>query len=344
MTLPAAAAQAIPKGAQKLGFDQLYAPIAPAMETLSRLLESQKDDFEPEIRELVTYTLANSGKRLRPILLFYTGMSHEGQISGELVKAAAVVEMVHVATLVHDDVLDSAELRHRKATVAQKNGNAVAVLLGDTLFAHALKLASEFSSVAVCRLVASATQQVCSGEISQTLQRGNPEISRAGYYRIIELKTAELFRAACALGAELGGYGDLDVRAASDFGKHLGVAYQIFDDFADLFGQESKIGKTLGTDLSSGKVTLPMILLKEQLSDERFVSLFDNARRGVDSAQSEFLDALRCDAVMTGVIEEFEAHILSAKIALNRYDGRYASDYLNLICDLVTTQVQSMVE
>lgn len=269
-------------------------------------------------------------------------MSADGRVSADLVKAAAVVEMVHVATLVHDDILDSAELRHRKETVAQKYGNAVAVLLGDALFSHALKLATEFSSVTVCRLVASATELVCSGEISQTLQRGNPDISRERYFRIIELKTAELFRAACALGAELGGFSEIDIKAASTFGRHLGIAYQIFDDFADLFGQESKIGKTLGTDLRSGKITLPMILLQERLGDLKFRRLFDAVREGNEVVEAEFFDELRCDAVMDGVLNEFESQITSAKDALSHYAGRYAHDYLTLICELVSMQVRGM--
>jgi octaprenyl-diphosphate synthase len=139
------------------------------------------------------------------------------------------------------------------------------VLLGDALLAHAVHLAAQYPAPDICRIVSDATRRVCSGEIAQTLHRGDTAITLAAYRRIIDLKTAELFRVSCLLGSRLAGFDAGFVEAASAFGGRLGVAYQIYDDLADFFGEEKRIGKTLGTDLAGGKITLPLLVLLEKL-------------------------------------------------------------------------------
>ena len=153
---------------------------------------------------------------------------------------------------------------------AREFGPVAAVLLGDALFAPALHLATQFPTTEICAAVSESTRRVCAGEIVQTLRRGSLNITLADYQRIIDLKTAELFRVSCFLGAKLSGAEPTCVEAAARFGRHLGIAYQIYDDLADYFGNEARIGKTLGTDLASGKLTLPLITLSERLpADER---------------------------------------------------------------------------
>ena len=182
-------------------------------------------------------------------------------MSEDLVRVAGVVEMVHLATLVHDDIMDRAEIRRNCRTAAREFGTDAAVLLGDALFSQALYVAAQFPTTEVCRLVAESTRKVCSGEIMQTLRRRDLNISLAEYRRMIDLKTAELFRVACLLGARLSGHIAPFVEAADRFGHHLGIAYQLYDDLADFVGEEQRIGKTLGTDLATGKLTLPSWLM-----------------------------------------------------------------------------------
>lgn len=213
---------------------------------------------------MADYCIDTSGKRIRPSLVFLSGW-RDDVVSPELVKVAAVVELVHLATLVHDDIMDEAELRRGRQTAVRSFGPEAAVLLGDALFAHALHLAAQFPTTAVCSAVGESTRRVCAGEIIQTMRRGTADISRADYFRIIDLKTAELFRVSCQLGASLGGYGEAFAQAAAVYGGQLGIAYQIYDDLADFFGEERKIGKTLGTDLVSGKLTLPLLELQAAL-------------------------------------------------------------------------------
>ncbi len=231
--------------------------VQPHLAEFERFFSGQVETFEPHLRELVRYVFANQGKRIRPSLVFCSGWTDNGRIVPDQVYAAAVVELIHLATLVHDDVLDGAALRHQLPTVSDKFGASVAVLLGDALLTQALKIASDSLSIEVCRAMAAATRRVCAGEIHQTLERGNPRFSVNEYFEVIAMKTGELFGVSCLLGARVAGHPEEFVDAATRFGLQLGIAYQLFDDLADFCGDEGKIGKTLGTDLASGKFTLP---------------------------------------------------------------------------------------
>jgi octaprenyl-diphosphate synthase len=160
--------------------------------------------------------------------------------------------------------MDEAEIRRGKLTLAANWGNEIAVLFGDCLFAQALKLAASFSTPEVCRAVAMATNTVCTGEILQTQHRRNFPISRREYFRIIEMKTAELFTLSCDLAAFLGGAKPEERAALREFGAAFGTAYQVYDDCVDLFGSEADAGKSLGTDLAKGKLTWPLLLAWER--------------------------------------------------------------------------------
>lgn len=252
----------VSSGAQD--FASVFSMLKPHMAALDVFLHAQLEEFEPEIREMADYCIDTSGKRIRPALVFTSGWRNV-EISSDLVRIAAVVELVHLASLVHDDIMDDAEVRRNRPTATRTYGPTAAVLLGDALFSHALNLATRFPTTEVCQAVSESMRRVCAGEIIQTLRRGSTNISHADYQRIIDLKTAELFRVSCHLGARYGGFPDAFVKAAGDFGRHLGIAYQVYDDLADFFGDEKRIGKTLGTDLASGKITLPLESLMERL-------------------------------------------------------------------------------
>ncbi len=254
-------------------FAPVFALLEPHMAELDRYLRGQLGSFEPEIRTMADYCIDTSGKRIRPALVFLSGWRGAAQVNPDLVRVAAVVELVHLATLVHDDIMDEADLRRNRRTAGREYGSTAAVLLGDALFSHALHLATQFPTTEICAAVSESTRRVCAGEIVQTLRRGTTNITRADYQRIVDLKTAELFRVSCFLGARLAGSSPEFVDAASRFGRHLGIAYQIYDDLVDFFGDESRIGKTLGTDLASGKLTLPLIGLLERLPAAEAVEL-----------------------------------------------------------------------
>lgn len=214
------------------------------------------------VNSLVEHVAGYRGKRLRPALLLLTAKA-VGGVRHEHLVLAAVVEMIHTATLVHDDVLDEALVRRHKATVNAEWGNETSVLLGDYLFTHAFHLASSLDSTLACRLIGRATNIVCEGELHQIHHRGNLELTEQEYLDIIDGKTAELCAVSCQLGAHFAGATPTVEEALVRYGRHLGLAFQIADDLLDLLGEERDTGKTLGSDVEHQKPTLPIIWVLE---------------------------------------------------------------------------------
>lgn len=297
-------------------FNEIFARIGPQMAALDRFMRDQVDRFEPEIRAMAAYCLDTTGKRLRPTLVFVSGWQGDGVVSDELVRAAGVVEMVHLATLVHDDIMDRAEIRRSRRTAAREYGPDAAVLLGDALFSQALHVAAQFPTPEVCRVVAESTRKVCSGEIMQTLRRRDLNISLADYERMIDLKTAELFRVSCYLGSRISGQSPEFVAAAASFGRHLGVAYQIYDDLVDFLGEEGRIGKTLGTDLATGKLTLPLMLLLEKLPSAERVELRQSLHEGRPLGLAASVERMRELGIAADVAEAINRELGLARAAL----------------------------
>jgi octaprenyl-diphosphate synthase len=244
----------------------LYAPIAAELAQVEALLRAQLRSDYPFVDELVRYGCLLGGKRLRPALLLLTAKAIGGQVTREHLTLAAVVEMIHTATLVHDDVLDESKMRRHLATVNARWDNEASVLLGDFLFTHAFYLASTLDSVVGCRLIGRATNIVCEGELRQKGSRGDFSLSEAEYLQIIEAKTAELTAVSCRLGALFAGATEPLVEELDGFGRDLGIAFQIADDLLDVLGDEQSTGKSLGTDLEKQKPTLPIIRALELAS------------------------------------------------------------------------------
>ena len=242
---------------------KIVEPAEPFLEAVTQQLMRQARDFDPQIVPYAEHALNGSGKHLRPMLVALAAGCF-GKPNESHVTAAVIIEMVHLATLVHDDVMDEAEIRRGSPTVAAKWGNEIAVLFGDCLFAQALKLASSFPTTEVCRAVSLATNTVCSGEILQTQQRRNFPAARRDYFRVIGMKTGELFTLSCDLAGFLSGATPEQRAALREFGAAVGTAYQVYDDCVDLFGSEADAGKSLGTDLAKGKLTWPLLLAWEQ--------------------------------------------------------------------------------
>jgi octaprenyl-diphosphate synthase len=252
-----------PKADPNRSWKNLVEPLQPFLESVTQRLLRQAGDFDPQIVSYAQYALNGNGKHLRPTLVALAANAVSG-ISDAHVTAAVIIEMVHLATLVHDDVMDEAEVRRGQLTLAANWGNEIAVLFGDCLFAQALKLAASFPTPEVCRAVAMATNTVCTGEILQTQQRRKFQISHRDYFRVIEMKTAELFTLSCDLAAFLGDANAKQRAALREFGAAFGTAYQVYDDCVDLFGSEIAAGKSLGTDLAKGKLTWPVLLAWER--------------------------------------------------------------------------------
>jgi len=258
-----AVAVAAPAKEAPHSWKQIVEPVEPFLEAVARQLAEQVQTFDPEIAAYAQYALTNQGKQLRPALVALSAGS-VGRPNDNLITVAVIIEMVHLATLVHDDVMDEAVLRRQRPTLAANWGNQISVLLGDCLFAHALQLAASFPTPEICRAVSAATKTVCSGEILQTHRQRKFQFSREEYFKVLEMKTAELFALSCELGGWLCGATAPERAGLRQFGLALGTAYQIYDDCLDLFGSEALVGKSLGTDLATGKLTLPVLVALER--------------------------------------------------------------------------------
>jgi octaprenyl-diphosphate synthase len=239
---------------------EVLASIAPELAETDRIFADELRSRFPFVQTLVEHTADFQGKRLRPALVLLTARACGGLKHDHCV-LAAVVEMVHTATLVHDDVLDESVIRRHAATVNAEWGNETAVLLGDYLFSHAYHLAASLETTLACRWIGQATNLVCEGEMQQVDSRGNLDLDEPAYFDIIRGKTAELTAVCCRLGAHYAGMSPDTVATLEGYGRDLGVAFQIADDVLDLWGDERTTGKTLGTDLEKKKLTLPVIRL-----------------------------------------------------------------------------------
>lgn len=324
------------------GLASLLAMNAASMGALEILLNEQVASFEPEVREYAAYCLGTSGKRLRPLLVFLSGWQGPEKVDPDLVKVAAVIEMVHMATLVHDDIMDGAAVRRGRATVSERDGPSVAVLLGDALFARAVVLSTQFPGTQVCSRVAEATQRVCSGEIIQTLGAAGSAPSRSRYERVIDLKTAELFSVACELGSTLGGGSSEHVRAAAAFGRHLGVAYQIYDDLADFAGDPAQIGKTLGTDWKSGKFTLPVFELLERMHGTSAAELLGMLGSGDPAKLGRVTESMREQGVFEAVLDRIHAELAMARGAFESVPGTSMRSPLFDLCSALESQAEKL--
>jgi octaprenyl-diphosphate synthase len=325
-------------------FAGVFSLLGPHLAELDRFLHGQLAAFEPEIRAMADYCIDTSGKRIRPALVFLSGWSGPDSVAPQAVRAAAVIELVHLATLVHDDIMDAAEVRRSRRTAARAYGPTAAVLLGDALFAHALNLATQFPGADVSIAVSEAARRVCAGEIVQTLRRGSTDVTPADYRRIIELKTAELFRVSCFLGAHLSGLEAGYAEAAGRFGRHLGIAYQIYDDLADFFGEEKRIGKTLGTDLASGKLTLPLFGLLEALAGPEQAALIEEIAGRQPPQFALRLSQMDQLGIFGSVAAAIDEELARAAAALQDWAEAPPTPLLLKLVDVLRAQVHALRE
>ncbi|HRQ71543.1 MAG TPA: polyprenyl synthetase family protein [Phycisphaerales bacterium] len=257
---------------QLIEVDDRLAPVqgvlADALARVEARFDEQLASDLPAVRELCAHVERYRGKMLRPTLVVLSALAADPRaarrpeathVTDAHVTVAAVCEMVHMATLVHDDVLDEAENRRRGRTVNHLYGNEAAVILGDYLIASAFELCTQLDSVSSARLIGGVSMTTCAGELLQLRFRDDYSIDEQTYFEIVERKTAALIAASCELGALHSNPNPESARLLAEFGRRLGVAFQVQDDLLDLTGEEAIVGKSLGRDLAKGKLTLPMI-------------------------------------------------------------------------------------
>lgn len=268
------------------------------------------ESLDKRVQYLVDFVLNNKGKRLRPLLVHSCCDIKTRHTFDNVIKASIIVELIHIATLIHDDVIDNASVRRNQATLHNITKANEAILVGDILFSHALEMASSFPDTMVCREVASAVKLTCMGEVSQSFAQCNYDTTLEEYENILIGKTGKLFACACRLGARLSNQKINVVGSVERFAENLGLAYQLYDDTIDVFGSESNAFKTLKTDLKTGKVTLPVIVLlgscckEEKQPIVEMLSNYDaNANKLDEIFEAYFIKQKCCDTIADKINE-----------------------------------------
>jgi octaprenyl-diphosphate synthase len=311
-----------------------FAPIARELEEVERILAQAIRNDDAGIKELVEHISQYRGKRLRPTLLLLTGLAC-GSVTPSHCLLAAVIELIHTATLVHDDVLDGALVRRHVATVNSRWGTQTSVLMGDYLFTHAFHLCTTLGNIRVCQIIGQATNRTCEAELLQCLEQGNLALSEPAYLRIIEGKTAELISCSARLGAMMSGMSDEVADQLAHFGRLLGLAFQIADDLLDLVGDETTTGKSLGTDVDQRKMTLPLIRLLNGQAN----GVASKVRQILTGAGNHKREALRPYLIESGAIAGAQAraeeYARAACRDLECLPDSATRDILTLICNRV---------
>ncbi len=293
---------------------QLYGPILGPLGEVERQLNLELQSPFESLAPVLSHGTQLGGKRLRPAMLLLAGAA-VGNVSNDHVVLGTVIEMVHTATLVHDDVLDDAETRRHVATINARWNEHTSILLGDYLFAQSFRLAATLPSTEACRMIGESARMVCEGELRQVLQRDVLDLDEETYLSMIGGKTGELCRVACQLGARFAGCDEAVFEAMGVYGDSVGIAFQIADDFLDFWGDDQTVGKTLGTDISQGKITLPVIrLLQSADSTQRreIVRILKGRSEERLPAIRPMLDQSDAAVYTMGIAEGFQRQALDA--------------------------------
>ncbi|MDB2686663.1 polyprenyl synthetase family protein [Mariniblastus sp.] len=253
-----------PNASKPASLTSVYAPIVAELKQVETILKTELRSETPFVDQLLEHSWLLGGKRIRPVFLLLSGAA-VGNLTDAHYQLAAALEMIHTATLVHDDILDEADTRRHRPTANSVWGAKQSVLLGDYLFTHSFDVAAKGGSCKALQMLAQASNRVCEGEMRQNAWQGDFNLSQQDYLRMITEKTAELCGVGCRIGAFLSGADEEIVNQFESYGRNLGVAFQIIDDVLDIVGQDDKMGKTLGTDLLNQKPTLPVIHCLENL-------------------------------------------------------------------------------
>ncbi|PWF39039.1 octaprenyl diphosphate synthase [Massilia glaciei] len=286
--------------------------IASDMDAVNVVIRQRLHSEVTLVNQIAEYIISAGGKRIRPVLvlLVANAYGYKGSAHHEL---AAVVEFIHTATLLHDDVVDESSMRRGRATANALFGNAASVLVGDFLYSRAFQMMVGLDNMRVMQILSDATNVIAEGEVLQLLNMHNPDVSQESYLNVIRSKTAKLFEAAAQLGALISGASAAEVDAAGEYGRSLGTAFQLIDDVLDYAGDATEIGKNVGDDLREGKPTLPLIYLMENGTPEQR----ELVRACIEQGDEQHFDAILA-AITTGGALDYtrrEAEIAAQRAA-----------------------------
>ncbi len=281
--------------------NDIYQPIQKELKEFSTILEAQLESRDPLIHAIHQHLLKMSGKFLRPAFTLFSYHLDNKKTRPEVVKLAVAIELIHTATLVHDDIIDNSPLRRNQPSVHSKWGREISIVSGDYIYAKAFLLLASLEDIWVNQAFAGCAQVICEGEMKQIEKRKDFLMSEEAYFHIIHQKTAALFQAACMGGAYFSGTTPTNIKEAGEFGFRLGMAFQIVDDCLDLIGNTENLGKTTGLDIYKNDVTLPLLYLFQNLGNAQKQSLLKNIQNGQREAHFEEVRQLCID---TGAVDK----------------------------------------
>jgi len=295
--------------------ERILAPIAQEMRQLEARIGERLASDVALVRQVAQYLVASGGKRLRPALLFLAAGAC-GSRDEACIELAAVVEFIHTATLLHDDVVDASELRRGQSTANARFGNAAAVLVGDFLYSRAFQMMVGVGRMRVMAVLAEATNTIAEGEVLQLMNCRNPDVAESGYLEVVQRKTAKLFEASARLGAVLAGAPPALEARLAEYGMRVGTAFQLIDDVLDYSGDAETIGKSLGDDLAEGKPTLPLIRAMACGDEAQARLVRDAILSGGREAFAAVLEAVRATGALEYAREVARREAEAARAAL----------------------------
>jgi octaprenyl-diphosphate synthase len=304
--------------------------IASDMQAVDAVIRRQLQSDVPLVNQIADYIISAGGKRIRPVLVLLmanawgTHNTHHHQL-------AAVIEFIHTATLLHDDVVDESSLRRGRETANALFGNAASVLVGDFVYSRAFQMMVAIDDMRVMRILADATNVIAEGEVLQLLNMHDPDVNEARYLQVIRSKTAKLFEAAAQIGALVAGASDADVDAAAQYGRSVGTAFQLVDDVLDYSGNAAATGKNIGDDLREGKPTLPLIYLMEHGTPAQRALVRSCIETGDEQHFDEILGLITRSGALDYTRQRAEVAAAKARAAL---DGVPDSQFRNSLLDL----------
>ncbi len=299
-----------------MSLESIRSLVSEDLESTDRFIISQLESQIPMIRQVIEYVLTCGGKRVRPMVLLLSAraLAHRGHKHVEL---AAVIELIHTATLLHDDVVDSSTLRRGHQTANTIWGNDASVLVGDFLYSRAFQIVVDVKHSTILDIFARATPYIAEGEILQLTNVNNPDTTEQFYYDIIDRKTAKLFEVAAQLGAVLSSESERDIEALRQFGRHLGLAYQLIDDALDYSQSADKTGKNVVQDISEGKTTMPLIHAMRKSKGADLELLRDAITTGSSKNLKTILGIIESTDAIKYTADTAKQHAHQAKQALS---------------------------
>ena len=319
-----------------MALDQLYSLIAPDMRAVDAVIRSRLRSDVVLVNQVAEYIVQSGGKRMRPALVLLAAGAagyRQGTHHHEL---AAVVEFIHTATLLHDDVVDASDLRRGRDTANALFGNAASVLVGDFLYSRAFQMMVRVGSMRVMEILSDATNIIAEGEVLQLMNCHDADVDVERYLQVIRYKTAKLFEAAARLGGVLGGVSPEQEDGLARYGMHLGTAFQLVDDVLDYSGNEAETGKHVGDDLAEGKPTLPLIYVMSHGTAEQAAVVRQAIEEGGRDAFPQVMAAVRATDALDHTRRQAEAEVALAIAAI---EALPPSQYKNSLLELASFSV-----